>query len=267
MKRLIVCVALLTLVAVPLAQAQEGPGPISWLAFDTSVSGKSRDMIGMTIKYDGPMYDELLENGTLESWGIAIPINHRLDDNWNFVLWATMADWGKVGELQAGFEKLFASRTPEQMMAMQKAYKEVSVEGAHHDWIVRHEVIRQGTGEQAPRYFDIGYYSAKPGMEEALTAFYKANVAPIYEKLLTDGVITGYGMYTQELHGEPGWTHVGWMTVADLGAKDTADRFFMANMTDAQMAEAAKLMDWSTHKDQVLLIVHLGGTSPEEYEK
>lgn len=258
------CVAIVAAVLMSLpVSAQDGQGPISWLAFDTSAPGKSRDLIGMTIKDDGPMYDQLVKDGTLLSWGIAIPINHRLDDQWNQVLWATMADWGKVGGLQAGFEKMFASRTPEQMAAMQAAYKEATVEGAHHDWIVRHQIFRQGTGEKRPNYFDIGYFTAKPGMDAALTAFFNSAIAPIYEKLLADGTITGFGMYTQELHGEPGWTHVAWSTMSTLAAKDAVDQYFMANFTEAQMAEAMSLIDWSTHKDQVLLIVHLGA-SPQE---
>jgi len=264
MKRLIACAALLTLTLVPLASAQDGPGPITWIAFDKSAPGKSRDLIGMTIKDDGPMYDGLLKDGTLLSWGIGIPINHRLDDTWNFVLWATMADWGKVGGLQAGFEKMFASRTPEQMMAMQKAYQEASVEGAHHDWIVRQNVYRQNSGDRMPRYLDLSYYSAKPGMEQAMTEFFKNNIAPINEKLLADGIITGYGLYTQELHGEPGWTHVAWTALADLGDRDRADAYFWENFSDAQMAEGMSLMDWSAHKDQILLIVHLGGTGTQE---
>ena len=110
MRRVIVCVALLCVAAVLPVAAQDGPGPISWIAFDKTMPGKSRDLIAMTIENDGPMYDGLVKDGTLLSWGMAIPINHRLDDQWNFVLWANMADWSKVGELQAGFEKMFATR-------------------------------------------------------------------------------------------------------------------------------------------------------------
>lgn len=267
MKRLIACAVLLTLSVVPAATAQDGPGPITWIAFDTSAPGKSRDLIGMTIKDDGPMYDELMKNGTLMTWGIGIPINHRLDDQWNFVVWATMADWGKVGELQAGFEKMFASRTPEQMAAMQKAYKEASVEGAHHDWIVRHPVYREGSGDRVPRYLDLGYFTAKPGMEQALTDFFKNEIAPINDRLLADGVIAGHGFYVQELHGEQGFTHVAWTSLADLGDRDRADEYFWANFTDEQMQKALSMMDWSAHKDQILLIVHLGGTGPEAYQK
>lgn len=262
MRRSIACVALLIVAAALPLSAQDGPGPISWIAFDTSMPGKSRDLIGMTIKDDGPMYDGLIKDGTLLSWGIAIPINHRLDDQWNYVLWANMADWSKVGGLQAGFEKMFASRTPEQMMAMQAAYDEATVPGAHHDWIVRYQVMRQAEGDVMPHYIHVGYYTAKP--DQNMTAYYKKNVAPVYEKLLADGTITGYGMYTQELHGEPGWTHIGWYTTVDLGAVDAVDQAFQESFTAEQMDEARTVMDWSEHKDQVLLIVHLGGMPQEE---
>lgn len=261
MKRVIACVALLLVAAALPVTAQDGPGPLSWISFDKSKPGKSRDLIGMTIKDDGPMYDGLVKDGTLLSWGIAIPINHRLDDQWNYVLWANMADWSKVGELQAGFEKMFASRTPEQMAAMQEAYKAATVEGAHHDWIVRYQAMKQSTGDVMPRYIYVSYYTAKPGQD--LNAYYKKNVSPVYEKLLDDGTITGYGMYTQELHGEPGWTHLGWYTTADLGAIDAVGQAFESSFTEEMMAEAMSVMDWSAHKDQVLLIVHLGAM-PEQ---
>jgi len=263
MRRVFAFVVVLCVAAVLPVAAQEETGPITWIAFDKSLPGKSRDLISMTIEHDGPMYDGLVKDGTLLSWGIAIPINHRLDDTWNYVLWTNMADWGKVGELQAGFEKMFASRTPEQMMEMQAAYKDAAVEGAHHDWIVRQNIFNQGSGETMPRYLDLGYFSAKPGMDQAMTEFFKSEIAPINEKMVANGIITGYGMYTQELHGDEGWTHVAWTSYADLADKDKADAFFWANFSEEQMAKAMSLMDWSTHKDQILLIVHLGGMPQE----
>ena len=128
MKRLISLAVLLMVGLAAPATAQEETEPITWLAFETTKSGKSRDLIGASIKSDGPMYDELLANGTLSSWGIAIPITHTPRDHMNFMLWATMSDWSKVGDLEAGFTKLFASRTPEQMAESMKAYSDAVAE-------------------------------------------------------------------------------------------------------------------------------------------
>ncbi len=213
----------------------------------------------MTVKDDGPMYDGLLADGTLKSWGIAIPINHRLDDTSNYMLWATMSDWSDVGKLQQGFEGLFATRTPEQMAELNKAYKEATVEGAHHDVILRQEIYRQGSGEQRPQYLHIGYYLAKPGMDDRLTAFYKKAVQPAYEKLLADGVITGFGLGTQALHGEKGWSHAGWFTVADLGAIDTVQSALQANIKEEDYVEVVPIMVPEAHWDVVMFLVHLGG--------
>jgi len=96
-----------------------------------------------------------------------------------------------------------------------------------------------------------------------MNEFFKNEIAPINDQLLADGIITGYGFYTQELHGEPGWTHVAWTAYADLADKDRADAYFWSNFSESQMAAAMSLMEWSSHKDQILLIVHLGGMPQE----
>jgi hypothetical protein len=243
--------------------AQEGPGPMSWISLDTTKSGKSRQLIDATITEDGPMYDRLLRDGTLSSWGIAIPINHNLEDTWNFMLWTTFDDWGDVGKLQTGFESMFASRTPEQMMESQKAYADATVGGAHHDWIVRHHVHEVEPGKRTPRYFDIGYWTAKPGMGQGLVELFESAVAPIYARLKAEGVIQGYGIFTPELHGSFGWTHLGWASIADLADLDAVNKALDEGLTDEQVAKFMSMVEWESHTDQILLIVHLGGTEPE----
>ena len=263
MKRWISLAVLLMIAAAPFATAEE-PGPISWLSFETTKSGKSRDLIGATIKEDGPMYDELLANGTLSSWGIAIPINHTPRDHMNFMLWATMSGWDNVGDLEAGFMKLFASRTPEQMAALNKGYHDAVVEGSHHDWIIRHHVHQMGDGSQMPKYFRIGYYKATPGNGGKVTDFYQKYLQPVYQRLLDDGTITSFGLSTQELHGVGDWTHIGWYTMSKLGAIDTVQAAVDAAFTEEMGAEIGPMMDPSAHWDQVLLIVHMGGMPKDE---
>ncbi len=264
MKRWISLAVLLVFGFAPLASAQEEPGPITWLSFNKTLSGKSQDYIGAAIKNDGPMYDRLLADGTLNSWGIAIPITHRPGDPMNYMLWAGMSGWSKVGDLEAGFMKLFTSRTPEQSAEIQKAYEEAVVPGAHHDWIIRHQVYSEGSGDQAPKYFRIGYYKATPGNEGGITAFYKEHIQPVYEQLLADGTITSFGLSTQELHGVGDWTHLGWYTMANLGSIDTVQQAVDAVFTEELGAEIGPMMDPSAHWDQVLLIVHLGGAASDQ---
>ena len=265
--RCLTMVTMLVLGLAPLATAEEGPGPITWLSFETTKSGKSRDLIGATIKEDGPMYDELLANGTLTSWGIAIPIAHNAKrDHMNYMLWATMDGWSRVGELEAGFMKLFASRTPEQMAEGQKLYDEATVDGSHHDVIIRHhvhEVPAPGEGTP-PKYFHISYWKTAPQGYDAMTEFYKDNIAPIMAPLQASGAVASYGISTQELHADPSWTHVTWYLVSDLEAIDTVSQALDAGLDKDAVAEIMPMMDWEGHWDQVLMIVHMGGMPTEE---
>jgi hypothetical protein len=248
----------------PLAAAED-MGPITWLALEKTESGKSRQLIAATIGQDGPMYDEMLANGTLSSWGIAIPINHHLGAEWNYFLWATMDGWGDVQQLQGGFEKMFASQTPEQMAKNQQLYDEATVDGAHHDWIVRHhvhEVTAPGEGP-APKYFHFSYWKAAPQGYEKLIDFYKDQVAPIMAKHKASGAVSSYGITTQELHGDPRWTHITWYTVSELATIDAVGQSLDEGMDDDTIAELMPMMDYEAHWDQVALIVHIGGTSSE----
>ena len=264
MKKFSIALALLLVLSlVPVASAQDGS--MGWVALETTKSGKSRNLISATIKEDGPMYDKLLASGKLSSWGIAIPINHSTDDTWNFLLWTNFADWSGVGDIQAGFEGLFASRTPEQMAEGQKNYAESTVAGSHHDWIVRHEIHRVNpTPEQQPRYFDLGYWTVKPGMAEKFIEFYNATVTPVLDKLMATDTLQGHGVFSHVIHGDTGFSHLTWVSVADLSALDTIDDAFQKSFSEEQMGNFMEMVEWDSHKDQILLIVHLGGTTPEE---
>jgi hypothetical protein len=212
------------------------------------------------------MYDEMLENGTFSSWGIAIPINHNPTDKWNYMLWATMSGWADVQTLQGGFMGLFASRTPEQMAENQKLYDEATVDGSHHDVIIRHhvhEVLAPGEGEP-PKYFHISYWKAAPQGYDAMIDFYKDNVAPIMAEHKASGAVASYGISTQELHADPSWTHVTWYLVSDLATIDAVGTSLDEGMDKDAVANIMPMMDYEAHWDQVLMIVHMGGMPTEE---
>ena len=68
---------------------------------------------------------------------------------------------------------------------------------------------------------------------------------------------------TQEIHGVGDWTHIDWYTMTNLGSIDKVQAAVDGAMTPEMGAEIGPMMDPSAHWDQVLLIVHMGGTTPE----
>ncbi len=261
-RRILVAVVASLVAMSSLAVAQkDDSGSIVWFSLMQSKSGKGMDLVQATVKHDAAMYDELLESGAIMSWGIAIPINHRQEDTWNHLLWVDLADWSKVGDLQAGFMKLFASRTPEQSKKIEAEFKAAVEEGSHFDWLAKNELWISAEGGDVPRYFGMGYWRAKPGSADTVTEFYKKTVAPIYGKLLADGVISGYGLMLQDLHTDPSWTHIGWYAMSGLGAVDKVKKALQAGLKDVDMSPVMEAMEPGGHWDQILLIAHLGGSS------
>jgi hypothetical protein len=263
----IVAVAFVLGLAGPAALAQaeaEQMKPLTWLSFEMAAPGSNDDLIRLRVEDTGPMLDGLMESGTLASWGIAIPITHSLDDTWNHVVWATMSDWSKVSALQAGFEGLFRSRTPEQAASVEKAYRAAVVEGSHHDAIVRHLKFGASADAPKPRYLMISRWRANPGKDQQLAALYEEIAAPVMEKLLAAGTISGFGMYVSEIHTGAEWTHTSWYSMAELSAIDAMDAELQSAIGPLDMQRWQDASDWSGHRDQVLMIVHTGGPDGEE---
>ena len=133
-----------------------------------------------------------------------------------------------------------------------------------HDWIVRHHIRRYAESDVQPRYLVMSYWKAKPGKDEQMTAIFKRSVAPVFDRLLEEGTLLGYGITTQELHTDPSWSHVSWTSINDLSAMDAVDEALMNSLNEVDMAAFVSASDWSAHHDQIMMIVHLGGTPPQE---
>ena len=72
----------------------------------------------------------------------------------------------------------------------------------------------------------------------------------------------GDGILTPELHGNVGWTHLSRVSNAVLGDLDAISEAMDEGITDGQVTEFVSMVEWESHNDQILLIVHLGGIKP-----
>jgi len=271
-RQIIIALALTVALVLPtIAIAQETGEPITWLAFSKTKFGKSRDAVGLTIKYDAAIYDKLMADGTVISWGVGIPINHFADDNWNMVTWATVADWNGVGLLEKGFVDASMARSEEEREEAKMAFMETFEEGSHYDQIVRHVVLSPGSEDgPAPRYINLSYYEAERGKGGAATKAFQKYGSPVFQGMQDAGDVAAYGMYVQDIHGNEDWTHVVWSMLPELGSMDAIDAAFDA-AREARSEEENKEMQASfeenftgEHSDRVLVIVHQGGSQPEE---
>ena len=163
--------------------------------------------------------------GVVRSWGIATPINHRPGFEWNLLTYVTVDNWAGVEKWSGAAMQSMQARSAEETKAVEAGFDAVEEAGRHHfDEVVRNAVLVPGKPGAKIGYFLVGHYLARPGQEAALTQLYKEVIVPIADKLVADGVVVGYGLHVQELHGQlqpdRKWTHRSWYAVSDLGAID-----------------------------------------------
>ncbi len=264
LKRGVAIIAALALLLLPaVVGAEEHGGRITWLAYSTVVSGKTGDAVKLFLE-DREFYDGLMADGTILSWGLATPINHRPDDSWNHLAWVSVENWAKVGAWSEAFQKHLASRSAEKRDELMKMAEATYEPGSHFDEVVR-QVVFSGLAEDAtpPRYFYVGNHTAKPGQAEAATQLFKEVAVPVADRLKSEGSIGAYGLQVSDLHGDRGWTHRAWYALPDLGAIDKLMAAFGEVSNQELQRRIDGTFDLSAHSDQVLLILHLGGSAQE----
>lgn len=238
------------------------PQPIIWVSLLKAPPGGSQTLIGHIKEQGEDLYGQLLADGKIFEWGIAQPINHHRDNNpYDVAEWATFADWAAVDAFVAGFLARQAAMSPEERAANQKAYQSAVVAGSHYDAV--HQAIHAATDGDRPGYLVIGFHKARPGKGAGLTQMWQSHARPVYEKLLADGKIKGFGLFTQALHGDHTWTHGTWATVAGLAGVGDINKAFEKAMDEERMAQMMETVDWESHWDDILAVVHYQNASGE----
>ena len=79
--------------------------------------------------------------------------------------------------------------------------------------------------------------ACKPGKGDEWEDLWKTYTKPIYDKLVADGSIFGFGVDTEYIHTEdPGWRAI-WVVTTGLGAFDKVDAAFRAAFEARSEAE------------------------------
>jgi hypothetical protein len=256
------CVALVAPAATALAQAP----PLTWVAYTQGKPGKTTEWLNLMLKHDAPIYDKLVAAGTIRTWGVATPINHRPGFGWNLLTWVTVDNWAAVDKWAGAAMQTMQARSEQETKAIEASYEAVEERRSHFDEVVRNAVLVPGRPGAKIGYFLVEHYLARAGQQAALTELYKEAIVPVADKLVADGVVVGYGLHVQELHGQlqpdRKWTHRSWYAVADLGAIDRILAALGAGITPQQAARAAEVHDMSAHTDDILMVLYQGAPPP-----
>jgi hypothetical protein len=245
---------LLLLVALPAGAQEEERGPITWFAFSKVKPGMTEEAVKLTLE-DSEFMDGLMADGTILSWGIAVPINHTPGDLWNHLMWVTVSGWEKIDIWAGASMGRMAEMDEATTMANKERFEKIYVEGSHFDEVVRHSVFSLGSAGET-KYFYAGEFAARDGKGKEMVELFKEAVVPVLDPLVADGTMTSYGVYSPELHLDVDWTHRFWYGLPGLGSIDKMTKAFAGLDTPAFGAWADSVFEAEGHYDKVLMILH-----------
>lgn len=250
----LLAVLLLAAPALPAA-AQEGGGPIAWVILDTLKPGKSGDYVRLITENYGPTLDRMMAEGKILGWGIAEKAN--IDGGYTHAGWVIYPNWTAYAAVENAFGEAFADASEEDQAKIAAGFADAT---EPHSQLIRHlRSVVLDTAENAPpaRYLVTGDWHARPGKEAEVREFF-TGARPLFDRLLADGAITGFGLYELEMH-DGGSSHVTWFTCADLSCMDGVNAAFAAAQDPSMAGRVDELFDTAAHRDTIWQIRHAGG--------
>jgi len=260
MQRITLSLAVILLAALSVAAQQ--PEPIAYLAEFKVKPGKEADFIELTKKYDKPLMDRLMAEGTVLAWGLDTAVLHR-EGGAQFMFWWVNADYAGMDTVFAGFEEMEKQIPAED----QQRFQDIVDLDKHHDHIVRSILLN--IREEPPATLPYTSYSSvkvEPGKGNEWRKLWEKYNKPIFDELVADGSILGYGVDVEEFHTEdPAWRMI-WVVTTDLASFDKIDAAFAADREARSEEEREaighlfrKVTVAGVHRDYLYRSVLVGG--------
>jgi hypothetical protein len=221
MQRIAVAVLGALLAAVSLA-AQQASEPISYLAEFKVNPGQATTFVDLVKKYDKPVFDKLQAGGVVLAWGLDTRVIHRTDGTTHLLWWVTK-DY-------SGMDAVFAAlRDIKPSEADEEKFRAATDLDKHHDHMNRTILENVSEGEpSAPLYTSWSFVKVDVGKGGEWRKLFEKYNKPVFDKLVADGVVYGYGIDVEDFHTEdPGWRAI-WVLTTSLGAFDKIDAAFAA---------------------------------------
>jgi len=261
-----VALVLASLLVTTLAFAEDTPKPITVVSLFKVLPGKGETVMELFKKYDKPVLDKLLADGTITGWGVGRPWVHT-GGAWNMCFWIDALGLGAQEKADQAFEAAEKTRSKEENKKINEAFYASVAMDAHRDSVFRDVAAKMGKAPASPEgksFLWLGNYTAKPGKGDDVTSFFTEMVGPVLDKLLADGTILGYGLLVPVVHVAGAPTHSTWYlvnTLADVDKVQAALRGAREKRSKEQNAaveaRAQEIFESGTHSDDLLQVTML----------
>jgi hypothetical protein len=241
-KRLFFCLLAMLLSCISSAAQQAKPQPlIFWYVF-TIQPGKEDEFMDLIKTVGQPVRDKLMADGVVQAWGVQASML-RVPGNGTHWIWYAVDDWSGIEKVDAAMRAQIAKMSSSDSTAAagkkgQKAgasvndrLREIADMSKTHDYVTRELVSNESPASPAGvlPYTRFAFVKVKPGKGGDYRKAWEKYNKPIYDKLIADGVILGYGLDVEDVRTSGEFTHFTWLDTKDLAAMDKVRAAFIAD--------------------------------------
>jgi hypothetical protein len=245
--------ALLTLplLAAPLAAQDKDQTIYTYVALWRVPRAKTAAYQSFFEKTDQPILDRLVADGSLREWGRTTTLLHSVDGMTDGV-WFCATSFTGIQKVLAELAKV--DSTPLNDLVEK-----------HQDEFLESMIFRTGNSKATSGFLEESVYYVKPGKAEEWFSLWKKWMQPIYEKLLADGTIVGYGVDRESYHTTTPAYRSMWVIAEWAEAVDRATAAFEAEMGKRSKEEQKSIqlqmqevLEPGTHRDNLDRVIHYG---------
>ena len=241
-KRLFFCLLAMLLCCISSAAQQAKPQPLIFWYVYTIQPGKEDDFLDLIKTVGQPVRDKLMADGVVQAWGVQASML-RVPGNGTHWIWYEVNDWSGIEKVDAAMRAQIAKMSSGDSMAaagkkgqkpagsVNDRLKEIADISKTHDYVTRELVTNEAPTMPAgvlpfTRY---GFVKVKPGKAADYRKAWEKYNKPVYDKLIADGVILGYGFDVEDVRTSGEFTHFTWVDTKDLAAMDKVRDAFLAD--------------------------------------
>lgn len=165
-----------------------------------------------------PVLERMMADGTIVEWARTVAVVHTESGSTHTLWWS--------GPTIAGLQRVLGE--------MLKLTPSPALAGAkHHDRLLRSIVYRTRASGSATGYISLSATQIQPGKGRQWRELYDKYYKPVYEQLLADGTILGYGVDVELVHTEDPGLRLPWVLVPNAEGLDKIEAAFDAVRQEA----------------------------------
>lgn len=240
-KRLFFCLLAMLLSCISSVAQQAKPQPLIFWYVYTIQPGKEDEFLDLVKTVGQPVRDKLMADGVVQAWGVQASML-RVPGNGTHWIWYAVNDWSgiervdaamraQIAKMSSGDSTSGAGKKGQKAASVNDRLREIADMSKTHDYVTRELLSNESpmTPAGVLPYTRYAFVKVKPGKGGDYRKAWEKYNKPVYDKLIADGVLLGYGLDVEDVRTSGEFTHFTWIDTKDLAAMDKVRGAFIAD--------------------------------------